>query len=253
MEKSEETTSQATQKTFVTKTNVFEGPLDLLLELIEKRKLFVNDISLAQVTDDYVGYIKSLDEFDVPNVADFLLIASTLLLIKSKSLLPDINLTDEEELNIEYLETRLKLYQEIKNLSQHVSKLASGNKIYEREYIKQIEPVFSPSEDITINNLVSSIKKLIERLPKKEKIESTKVKRVVKLEEIINNLRERIQSSFKLSFNEFSNKSKAEKVNVIVSFLALLELVKQGIVLVKQDNHFEDIEIESNKPTLPKY
>ena len=160
---------------------------------------------------------------------------------------------DEEELNIEYLETRLKLYQEIKNLSQHISKLAIGNKIYEREYIKQIEPVFSPSEDITIDNLVSSIKKLVERLPKKEKVESTKIKKVIKLEEIINNLSERIQSSFRLSFNEFSNKSKAEKVNVIVSFLALLELVKQGIVLAKQDNHFEDIEIESNKPTLPKY
>lgn len=248
-----EETTKIISKTFVTKTNVFEGPLDLLLELIEKRKLFVNDISLAQVTDDYVGYIKSLDEFDVSNVADFLLIASTLLLIKSKSLLPDLNLTEEEELNIEYLETRLKLYQEIKNLSQHISKLANGNKIYEREYIKQIEPVFSPSEDITIDNLVSSIKKLVERLPKKEKIETTKVKKVVKLEEIINNLSERIQSSFRLSFNEFSNKSKAEKVNVIVSFLALLELVKQGIVLAKQDNHFEDIEIESNKPALPKY
>ena len=78
-------------------------------------------------------------------------------------------------------------------------------------------------------------------MPKKEKVESTKIKKVIKLEEIINNLSERIQSSFRLSFNEFSNKSKAEKVNVIVSFLALLELVKQGIVLAKQDNHFEDI------------
>lgn len=249
---SEENT-KTLSKTFVAKTNVFEGPLDLLLELIEKRKLFVNDISLAQVTDDYIQYVNKLENFDVPNVADFLLIASTLLLIKSKSLLPNLDLTDEEELNIEYLETRLKLYQQIKNLSQHINKLASGDKIFEREYFLNIEPIFSPSEDITIENLFSSIKKLTERFPKKEKLQSAKVKKVVKLEEIIDNLKDRIQRSFKLSFNEFSKKGKAEKVEVIVSFLALLELVKEGIIFVKQENHFEDIEIENNEATVPKY
>lgn len=240
-------------KAFIAKTNVFEGPLDLLLELIEKRKLFVNDISLAQVTNDYITYVNKLENFDVPNVADFLLIASTLLLIKSKSLLPNLDLTDEEELNIEYLETRLKLYQQIKNLSQHINKLALGDKIFEREYFLNIEPVFSPSEDITIENLFSSIKKLTERFPKKEKLQSAKVKKVVKLEEIIDNLKDRIQRSFKLSFNEFSKKGKAGKVEVIISFLALLELVKEGIILAKQESHFEDIEIENNEAVVPKY
>ncbi|MBU4057515.1 segregation/condensation protein A, partial [Patescibacteria group bacterium] len=162
--------NQTTSKTFITKTNVFEGPLDLLLELIEKRKLFVNDISLAQVTDDYIKYVNNLENFDVPHVADFLLIASTLLLIKSKSLLPNLDLTEEEELNIEYLETRLKLYQQMRSLSQYVNELASGDKIFEREYFVDIEPVFSPSGDISIENLFSAIKKLIDRLPKKEKI-----------------------------------------------------------------------------------
>lgn len=245
--------NQTTSKTFITKTNVFEGPLDLLLELIEKRKLFVNDISLAQVTDDYIKYVNNLENFDVPHVADFLLIASTLLLIKSKSLLPNLDLTEEEELNIEYLETRLKLYQQMRSLSQYVNELASGDKTFEREYFVDIEPVFSPSGDISIENLFSAIKKLIDRLPKKEKIPSTKVKKVVKLEEIIESLRDRVQGSFKLSFNEFSKKGKSEKINVIISFLALLELVKQEIILAKQENHFEDIELENNKPTVPKY
>ena len=252
MEKSEKNTN-IIPKTFVAKTNVFEGPMDLLLELIEKRKLFVNDISLAQVTDDYIKYVNNLENFDVPNVADFLLTASTLLLIKSKSLLPDLNLTEEEELNIEYLETRLKLYQQIRNLSQCVNELALGDKIFEREYFLNIEPVFSPSEDITIKNLFDSIKKLTEKFPKKEKLQLAKVKKVVKLEEMIDNLKDRIQRNFKMSFNEFSKKGKSEKVEVIVSFLALLELVKQGIVLAKQENHFEDIELENNKPVLPKY
>ena len=69
----EEINNQILSKTFVAKTNVFEGPLDLLLELIEKRKLFVNDISLAQVTDDYISFVNKLENFDVPNVADFCL------------------------------------------------------------------------------------------------------------------------------------------------------------------------------------
>jgi len=238
---------------FEVKTNIFNGPLDLLLELIERRKLFVNDISLAKVTDDYVEYVKKLNDFNVQNVADFLLISSTLLLIKSKSLLPDLNLTEEEELNIEFLETRLKLYQEIKNLSQHIYKLSTNGEIYQKEFNRHIEPVFSPSKDITMENLFSSIKKLVERLPRKEKTKTTKVKKVIKLEEIIDNLRDRIQSSFKLSFNEFSKKDKAEKVNIIISFLAVLELVKQGVVSVTQNKHFEDIEIETNETTLPRY
>ena len=81
---------------FQIKTEAFEGPLDLLLALIEKRKLFISDISLAEVADDFIEYIKTFDEFPVDMTANFILIASTLLLIKSKSLLPSMTLTSEE-------------------------------------------------------------------------------------------------------------------------------------------------------------
>jgi hypothetical protein len=90
---------------FQVKTHIFEGPLDTLLSLIEKRKLFINDISLAQVADDYISYVKSLNDFPIADSAHFILIASTLVLIKSKSLLPTLTLSEEEESSIEDLES----------------------------------------------------------------------------------------------------------------------------------------------------
>ena len=82
---------------FKVKTSSFEGPLDLLLDLIEKRKLFINDVSLAKVTDDFIAHIKQFDDLPMAESAHFILIASTLLLIKSKSLLQELNLTEEEK------------------------------------------------------------------------------------------------------------------------------------------------------------
>src|SRR3990167_10380841 len=102
---------------FAVKTQVFEGPLDLLLELISKRKLFVNDVSLSQVTDDFIAYIQEHDEFPLSESAEFILVASTLMLIKSRSLLPTLELTEEEEESIHDLEDRLALYARTKELA----------------------------------------------------------------------------------------------------------------------------------------
>ena len=77
------------------KTEGFEGPLELLLDLVEKRKLFINEISLATVADDYIAHLKSFEKLPVDFVSSFLIVASTLILIKSKSLLPTLDLTVE--------------------------------------------------------------------------------------------------------------------------------------------------------------
>src|SRR5437868_2863344 len=95
------------------KTAVFEGPLDLLLDLIEKRKLFVSDVSVSQVTDDFVSYIEGHEQFPLEESAEFIVVASTLMLIKSRSLLPSLPLTDDETASIEDLEARLKLYAKV--------------------------------------------------------------------------------------------------------------------------------------------
>ena len=234
-------------------TTVFQGPLGLLLSLIEKRKLFISDISLAKVTDDYIEYVKSIQNFPIAESAHFILIASTLLLIKSKSLLPTLDLTMEEESSIEDLEKRLKLYKHIKDLSIHIKNRFGREIMFEKIPNRNIEPVFSPEKEITVSGVFISIREVLKNVPKVEKLASVVVKKVLSLEEVIVKLTERVKSSLKMSFKSFSGIGKEEKVNVIVSFLAMLELVRQGVIAVTQDKMFDDIDMETNDINTPSY
>ena len=233
------------------KTAVFEGPLDLLLSLIEKRKLFINDISLAEVTDDYIAYINELNEtkgIKMADIADFIVVAATLILIKSKSLLPGIELSDEEKESIEELEIRLQTYKAIKEVGREIKELYGKEVIFKREESEDFEIVFAPGETLSIKTLHGIIQDMIGRMPKKEKRPEAVVKKVISLEEMIEKLTERIGNATSVSFEEFKKTSshkelKEQKIHAIVSFLALLELVKQGLIDVIQDREFEDIEI----------
>lgn len=238
--------------TFSVKQNSFEGPLDLLLDLIEKRKLFVNDVSLAKVADDYIAYVQKLGEFPVADSAHFILIASTLLLIKSKSLLPTLNLTVEEQASIQDLEQRLKIYERMRDLAQKIKPLFGAHTMYSRGDRKQ-EPVFSPDVDMTTSNLFSAIQHVLANLPKKEFLPKVMVDKVISLEAMIESLTQRVSESLKMSFREFSSSHKGERVNVIVSFLAMLELVKQGVIDVTQEKHFDDIHMQTEQIGVPKY
>src|SRR6185312_510823 len=97
------------------KTPVYEGPLDLLLELIEKRKLLINDISLATVTDEYIARINAMQELPVGETAEFVALAATLLLIKSRSLLPSLAIDESEAHDIKELQYRLAILQIVKD------------------------------------------------------------------------------------------------------------------------------------------
>jgi segregation and condensation protein A len=239
---------------YTVKTNVFEGPLDLLLSLIEKRKLLINDISLAGVADDYIEYINKQEDFSMAHTADFILIASTLVLIKSKSLLPTLSLSEEEQESIDDLEKRLKLHQRMKELSLHISKNFGKKIIFPKTHAKNVVPVFSPDKDLSVSKIADGIKSVLHNLPKKiVTLPKKVVEKVISLEEVIENLTQRINKNLKMSFEEFSGIGKEEKVNVIVSFLAMLELVKQGIVSVTQDKHFSDITIETDNIETPEY
>lgn len=242
---------------FEIKTESFVGPLELLLDLIEKRKLLINDISLSKVTDDFIRYVENLNRENnresMGDSAQFILVASTLLLIKSKSLLPSLSLTEEEEHDIEDLETRLKIYRQIKESSKHIENLFGKNILYMQEGDRKFEPIFSPHKTMDIPNLVQGIKNILNSMPKKENIPNAVVRKIISLEESINRLTERITSGLKMSFNEFTKEHKQEKVNVIVSFLAMLELVKQGIIDVNQDRNFGDINMETKKLSIPRY
>ena len=242
------------------KQGTFEGPLELLLSLIEEKKLFVNEISLAEVTNDYIAHIKSLSdvppEKHIANVSYFILIAATLILIKSKSLLPNLSLTEDETEKIEDLENRLKLYKIIKNASIEINNNFGTKIIFmPNEHIWN-EPIFSPDPLITVSNISQSIIDVLNHIPKKiEKLPELEVKKILNLDEVINNLTDRIQNTMNLSFKAFTESHGAEnqeeaKIHVIVSFLAMLELVREGIIDVIQNSSFGDIEI--NKQDSPR-
>ena len=244
---------------FAVKTEVFEGPLELLLHLIEKRKLFINDIALAEVADDYIGYIQRFENFPTKEVAHFVLVASTLVLIKSKSLLPQLQLTEEEQTDIEDLERRLKIYKKIQHMSKVVESRFGKEIIFMPSESQHVDPVFVPHTSITIASLSDAMQSILRHLPKKEKVKKAIVEKVMSLEEMLETLTTRITSALKMSFNNFAKAHttgktvREAKVNMIVSFLAMLELVKQGVLSVTQHEAFKDINMESREAGIPRY
>lgn len=246
---------------FHIKTPVFEGPLELLLSLIEKRKVFISDISLADVADEYMAFVKQLEHFPIKDAAQFVLIASTLVLIKSKSLLPEFALTVEEEADIKDLEERLRVYQRVQQLSKEIGLRFGAHILFPRAQISLYrEAVFAPHESITTSSLSDALHNVIARLPKKEVLKKAIVEKIMSLEEMMQHLSTRIGQALKMRFSDVAKTHKSGdaterevRVNTIVSFLAMLELVKQGVLAVRQHQTFSDIEMETETVTTPSY
>ena len=231
------------------KTPVYEGPLEVLLELIEKRKLLINDISLAEVCDEYIARINAMPHLPVGETAEFIALAATLLLIKSRSLLPSLDLSDDESRDIKELEYRLALYKLIKEASHGIGRL-NLPMLYEGRP-QELEPLYIPDPSVTATSLRGAAKTLIDGFPATLALPKVEVKKIISLEEMINTMAARISQAFKMSFREFSGKK--ERGEIIVSFLALLELVKQGILKAEQEAHFGDITLESDSVSTPNY
>lgn len=238
---------------YTTKQEKFEGPLDLLLELIQKQKLSINEISLAKVTDEFVGYLKELQKegqallgggrADQEILAEFLVIASQLLLIKSRSLLPQFAASPEEEESIAELESRLAEYQRVKEIAAELAKLAKGGpKSFSREAYSGHAVIFHPPKKFSVSMLAKAFAAVIEAVPKVAKLAEEKIKRIVSLEEKIMELQAFLKARVERAFSELVSGAK-EKMEVIVSFLALLELAKQRLVAIEQKKLFDDIKI----------
>jgi segregation and condensation protein A len=233
---------------FQVKTVNFEGPFGLLLNLVQDRKLFINEISLAQVTQDYLNYLNNLNKLNPSEISSFIVVAATLILIKSKSLLPNLNLTDEEEGDIKNLEDRLKLYELYNKLSQNIKEKFGFKMIFPPLERKNDFVFFLPEDQISKESMMFSISNVLGRVPSKTFLPEVEVKKVISIEEMIDKLTQRIQNSLSMNFKEFTGiaKNKEEKVFVIVGFLAMLELIRNGILNVIQEKDFEDIIIEKN-------
>jgi segregation and condensation protein A len=236
------------------KTPVYEGPLDLLLELIEKRKLLINDIALAAVTEEYIARVNSMESMPMGETAEFVALAATLLLIKSRSLLPLLSITEEEGKDIKELEYRLAIFQIIKSAGRELeSCLEENNYLYEGSG-PLFKPMFIPDESVTSQSLRDAAQTLIAGFPQYLVLPKVQVKTVVSIEEMIDKLRDRVTSAMRLSFKEFAGVGKnKERGDIIVSFLALLELVKQGIIKATQEGEHGDITLESDSVSTPSY
>jgi segregation and condensation protein A len=228
------------------KLQEFEGPLPLLLELIEKQKLDITTVSLAQVADDFLAYIENGKDINLTNLSEFLLIASHLILIKSKALLPFFEFTKEEEEDIEDLEGRLREYRRFKKAAQALGENWMKQNISFSKQEEKIEVVQTKMPDVTGDDLHKFILGIISRNEKEEEIEEEVLEVAISLEEKITDLRNAILKRAKVSFNETIKDSK-NKIEVVVSFLAVLEMMKQKFVVVKQAGAFGDILIEKAK------
>ncbi len=231
------------------KLEKFTGPLGKLLELIEGKQLEITQISLADVTADFLRYVKELGEQkEMGIVADFLVVAAKLVLIKSKVLLPMLELTKEEEADIQDLEGRLKLYREFKIAAEHLKKIWDKKHVaYGRELLSSLGDVsvFYPPKELAVGDLVSAVRNLAtllqQLIPEVQTVKQAVVSIEEKMEELLNRL------TGQQSFHALSQQKSRKEV--IVLFLAILHLLKDRIVKVSQGERFSDITLEKEKVT----
>jgi segregation and condensation protein A len=241
----------ALEQQFTVDVEGFRGPLELLLDLIEKRELYVNDISLAQVADDYIHYIEDQENVPVGETAHFVYVASTLLLIKSRSLLPNLTLTEEEEEDIHDLEKRLSQYRLIREAARHIRARWETNYLYAPKHVPIMEPIFTPASDVELGAIRKALTLLVESISTNVVKPTARIRKEIHLADMIDRLADRIQAGLTDTFSSMTKGN--ERMEAIVSFLALLELVKRGTISVTQSNNFEEIEVKNDTLHTPRY
>ncbi|MBI1755251.1 segregation/condensation protein A [Candidatus Azambacteria bacterium] len=228
---------------YTVKFDAFEGPLELLLELIEKEKLDISDISLARITDEFLGYLSRFEEKNPASLADFLVVAAKLILIKSKTLLPSFEVTQEEENELTQLKEKLVHYQKIRAGSCIIAAVSRKHRIaYHRSSSLRSVAVFWPPEGVGVQTLKEHFVSL-KRAREAEDIayERQGIKLIVSFEEKVKDIKARLTQNLEESFSAMYDAS--AKINVIIAFLAILELVKQRYVKADQEEMFGEIRL----------
>ncbi|QXM06072.1 segregation/condensation protein A [Crassaminicella indica] len=240
------------------KLEVFEGPFDLLFHLIEKSKVDIYNIPIKDIAEQYVQYIEDMKKFDLEITSEFLVMAATLIEIKSKMLLPkkqekQIEMELDQEDPRQDLVKRLIAYKKYKNIA---SKLKDREEVYTKIFYKQPEQFdeFLKSnekevEDLEIKDLVKAFNRLISRRKKVSESNVIDIRKIKREEITIEDKIEQIKKFFKehvaLAFEElFANPF--DRNEIVVTFLALLELIKLKFIVVQQNKIFGDIVVKRN-------
>lgn len=242
------------------KLNVFEGPLDLLLHLIEKNKVNIYDIPIVTITEQYLDYVNHMEEEDLDVMSEFLVMAATLIRIKSKMLLPKVTEEDEEEEDPrEELVRRLLEYKMYKYAASELKDLEfdGAKAFYKKESIpaevKNFKPVVDPvaliSEyDMNLEKLNEIFKSVMRKQVEKVDPIRSKFKNIereeISLEAKMVEVREQVRGLAGINFRTLLE-MQASRSNIIVTFLAILELMKIGAIQIRQEEIFGEIIIDS--------
>lgn len=234
-------------------TENFKGPMDLLLRTIENKELDITQINLANVADQYLEYVNNSSHIKPGELGDFLFVAAKLLYIKSRVLLPFLKDDEEEAEEAEELEARLKIYKEFGVACDRLEKVVQANRFMfacraDKRSIVEQKRSFNPPRDLDKDKMRGIFMEVVGRVKKeeilKEKLEEKKVDHSISLEEKIGHIRSIIKEARSFDFNPGSF-GKSKRTELVVSFLAILELVKQKEINAEQAGIFSSISIRN--------
>ncbi len=239
-------------KKYAIKINNFEGPLDLLCHLIDKNKMDISDINLSEISEQYIEYLKEQEELNLEIASEFLVMASTLLYLKSKKLLPKQE-EETEELTEEELIKRIIEYKKYKE----ISKVFKNNYIiYSNRIFKNEEKIKLPKKKIEKKYEKDLIPKIYKELIERNKVRLNKNAKNIEKIAIVENytVASKVKEMFKLLikqkrfvFNKVFSVEKKSKQEVITAFSGLLELSRRDKVKTEQDDLFGNITVEKKK------
>ena len=239
-------------KKYAIKIDNFEGPLDLLCHLIDINKMNIYEINLSEITDQYINYLKQQESLNLEIASEFLVMASTLLYIKSKNLLPKQE-EEEEELSEEELINRIIEYKKFKEISK---KFKENYLEFTKRHFKEQEEIILPKQTLEKEydkNIIPDLyKKLIERTSVKLNKNAKNIEKIAITDNytVSSKVREMFKvliKQKKFVFNKLFSIKKHNKQEVITAFSGLLELSRRNKVETKQENIFGDITVEKAK------
>ncbi len=234
---------------YLVSTPLYEGPLDLLLELIQRAELDITRLALAQVTDQYLAYLSTLQDRSAAEVSAFLVIAARLVQIKSSALLPrptiETNLPTEEDPG-EALAQQLILYKRFKELAGGLDERQQAGL---RAYLRVAAPARSlPAsldlDSLSLSELVQAAHNLFAGKPSLPSLNQVVNMPRITIRDKIRSLLEKLRHTPRLTFQNLLSNG-AQRVEIVVTFLAMLELIKRRIVVAQQSGLFSSIEIET--------
>lgn len=232
------------------KINEFEGPLDLLLHLVKSSNIDIYDINVTEITEQYLNYIHKMEELNIDVASEYLVMAATLMEIKSKSLLPmekkEEDLEEDEVVSREGLIQKLVDYQRYKEITKDFKKLELERRnIYTKAPSKlneMLKQKFVNDTDTTVDDLLDAFQKFLARKNMEKPITTRVTNKEYSVRrrkvDITNRLKEKGKAEFSELFEDYN------KSYVVVTFMSILELAKEDVVCIEQNNNFDKIWLE---------